>query len=105
MSSIASRTLARSTRTTLRQTRAPLCSSRLALQQSFWKQPLPQTSQQAIRAFSATMIPKSDAMAAPKAAQEFDKEIVDMAAYAHGYKVDSDLAVRYTTSLKAQYEC
>ena len=44
------------------------------------------------------MIPKSDAMAAPKAAQEFDKEIVDMAAYAHGYKVDSDLAASYTAS-------
>ena len=39
------------------------------------------------------MIPKSDAMAAPKAAQEFDTEIVDMAAYAHGYKVNSELAV------------
>ncbi|KAK5133147.1 ATP-binding cassette transporter CGR1 [Meristemomyces frigidus] len=39
------------------------------------------------------MVPKSDGMAAPKAPQEFDKEIVDMAAYAHKYKVDSDLAI------------
>lgn len=40
------------------------------------------------------MGPKSDAMAAPAPPQEFDQEIVDMAAYAHGYRVGSDLAVR-----------
>ncbi|KAK4569605.1 ATP-binding cassette transporter CGR1 [Recurvomyces mirabilis] len=39
------------------------------------------------------MIPKSDAMAAPAASQEFDKEIVDMASYATNYKVNSDLAI------------
>lgn len=39
------------------------------------------------------MIPKSDAMAAPASAREFDQEIVDMASYIHQYKVDSDLAV------------
>jgi len=39
------------------------------------------------------MIPKSDAMAAPAPAKEFDHEIVDMASYIHSYNVDSDLAV------------
>lgn len=41
------------------------------------------------------MIPKSDAMAAPASANEFDQEIVDMASYVHQYKVDSDLAVSF----------
>jgi len=44
------------------------------------------------------MLTKSDAMAAPKAPQEFDSEIVDMASYATNYKVTSDLAVRIRTS-------
>ncbi|OQO06922.1 2-methylcitrate dehydratase, mitochondrial [Cryoendolithus antarcticus] len=39
------------------------------------------------------MIPKSDAMATPKKAAEYDKEIVDMASYIHNYKIDSDLAI------------
>ncbi|KAK5115027.1 ATP-binding cassette transporter CGR1 [Meristemomyces frigidus] len=39
------------------------------------------------------MTSKSGAMAAPASAQEFDKEIVDMASYATNYKVDSDLAI------------
>lgn len=39
------------------------------------------------------MSPKSDAVAAPAPPKDFDKEIVDMAKYIHGYNVDSDLAV------------
>lgn len=41
------------------------------------------------------MIPKSDAVASPAPAKEFDNEIVDMASYIHNYKVDSDLAVSF----------
>ncbi|TKA64238.1 2-methylcitrate dehydratase, mitochondrial, partial [Friedmanniomyces simplex] len=92
MSSLAARTLARSTRTALRQTRAPLASSsRLAQRSSL--APRQQTPYQTVRAFSASMLTKSDAMAAPAAPQEFDKEIVDMASYATNYKVTSDLAI------------
>ncbi|KAJ9631807.1 ATP-binding cassette transporter CGR1 [Taxawa tesnikishii (nom. ined.)] len=39
------------------------------------------------------MISKSDAMAAPAPAKDFDNEIVDMANYIHNYKIDSDLAL------------
>ncbi|KAK4996218.1 ATP-binding cassette transporter CGR1, partial [Elasticomyces elasticus] len=42
--------------------------------------------------FSTTSIPKSDAMASPAPAKEYDHEIVDMASYIHNYKIDSDLA-------------
>lgn len=98
MSAIASRTLARTTRSA---SRAPLClSSRLARPSSLITssrsstQTLPSTvSNTAARSFMASHIPKSDAQAAPAPAQQYDNEIVDMAKYAHGYKVDSDLAV------------
>ncbi|GAB7356292.1 hypothetical protein MBLNU459_g7095t1 [Dothideomycetes sp. NU459] len=39
------------------------------------------------------MIPRSDAVAAPAPAKEFDSEIVDMASYIHNYKIDSELAL------------
>ncbi|KAL1304608.1 hypothetical protein AAFC00_003575 [Neodothiora populina] len=39
------------------------------------------------------MIPKSDAMAAPAPARDYDQEIVDMASYIHHYKIDSGLAI------------
>jgi len=96
MSTIASRTFARTTRSALRQSRAPLSSSRLAQQQLFRSsQSFPQaTSSQSVRTFSANMAVKSDAQAAPAPPQEFDKEIVDMADYATNYRVTSDLAVR-----------
>lgn len=52
------------------------------------------TQLRSIAPFSTTMIPRSDAMASPAPAKEFDNEIVDMASYIHNYKVDSELAVR-----------
>jgi len=39
------------------------------------------------------MNPRSDAVAAPASAKEFDQEIVDMASYIHNYRIDSDLAI------------
>ncbi|KAL1304607.1 hypothetical protein AAFC00_003575 [Neodothiora populina] len=54
----------------------------------------PVSTQLAGRAnFSTTMIPKSDAMAAPAPARDYDQEIVDMASYIHHYKIDSGLAI------------
>jgi 2-methylcitrate dehydratase len=94
MSSIVRQTFSRSCRNLRR--RAPLCASSARGAQQFSKAPFLQQRlpiAQPTRAFSATMIPKSDAAAAPAAPQEFDKEIVDMADYASNYKVDSDLAV------------
>ncbi|EMC94588.1 hypothetical protein BAUCODRAFT_35814 [Baudoinia panamericana UAMH 10762] len=93
MSSLATRTLARSTRSALRQSRAPLCNSSYTAQRSLRPQSFQQIPRQTTRAFSAAMNPKSDAMAAPAAPQEFDKEIVEMAKYAHSYNVDSELAI------------
>ena len=91
MSSIARQTFARTARS-VNRSRAPLCSSsRIAGQQSFRPHFLQQP--QTVRAFSATMIPKSDAVASPAPKAEFDKEIVDMADYATNYKVTSELAV------------
>ncbi|KAK1056386.1 ATP-binding cassette transporter CGR1 [Friedmanniomyces endolithicus] len=92
MSSLAARSFARSTRTAARQIKAPLASSSQLPRRAAFT-PLRQTPYQTARAFSATMLTKSDAMAAPKAPQEFDKEIVDMASYATNYKVTSDLAI------------
>ncbi|KAK3073384.1 ATP-binding cassette transporter CGR1 [Teratosphaeriaceae sp. CCFEE 6253] len=92
MSSLAARSFARSTRSALRQSRAPLNSSfRAAQKQSF--APFTYAQRQATRAFATTMSTKSDAMAAPAGPQEFDHEIVDMASYASNYKVTSDLAI------------
>ncbi|KAK5004440.1 hypothetical protein LTR28_008915 [Elasticomyces elasticus] len=48
--------------------------------------------------FSTTSIPKSDAMASPAPAKEYDHEIVDMASYIHNYKIDSDLALALYSS-------
>ncbi|WPG97564.1 2-methylcitrate dehydratase, mitochondrial [Acrodontium crateriforme] len=90
MSSIASRTLARSARTLQRSSirTAPLCaSSRIA------QQPLRSSFlQTAVRTFASTMAAKSGAPVKPSTAP-FDKEIVDMADYIHNYKIDSDLAI------------
>lgn len=93
MSSLAARSLARNV---VRQSRAPLCSSARLSQKSsaFAQRTLQQAQRNTPRAFSTTMIPKSDAMAVPAPPAEFDKEIVDMARYASNYKVDSELAVR-----------
>jgi 2-methylcitrate dehydratase len=95
---ISGRSLCRATRSACRSTtnntaaRAPL---RLA-QQSFKAQAsFPSYQHTPIRAFSATMIPKSDASASPAPKAEFDKEIVDMASYIHNYDVKSDLAVSF----------
>ncbi|GAB7361842.1 hypothetical protein MBLNU230_g1883t1 [Neophaeotheca triangularis] len=91
MSSL-SRSLLRNTSRGLRQSRAPLCSSTRLSQQSLRTQAL-SFQRHSARPFSATMIPKSDAMAAPADAKEFDKPIVDMASYIHNYKIDSELAL------------
>merc|ERR1712000_280457 len=103
MSALASRTLARRSTTSshaFRQssTKAPLClSSRVAHHpqgQTFASRTTtPSTLRQGARAFMASHTPQSGAAAAPKASQEFDPEIVDMAKYAYNYKVDSDLAI------------
>merc|ERR1712072_1044686 len=103
MSALASRTLARRSTTSshaFRQssTKAPLClSSRVTHHpqgQTFASRTTtPSTLRQGARAFMASHTPQSGAAAAPKAPQEFDPEIVDMAKYAYNYKVDSDLAI------------
>lgn len=94
MSAIASRTLL--ARTAARSLKAPLVASSssrvVAASQQHRSHTLFTSNKPTTRAFSATMVAKSGGPA-PKKPAEFDKELVDMAAYAHGYKVDSDLAV------------
>jgi len=93
MSSIVRRTLVCSARSLRSSTQASLCTSALLAQRPVRRPMVSCLAQQSARAFSASMIPKSDAHAAPAPPQEFDKEIVDMADYASNYKINSDLAI------------
>jgi len=93
MSSIVRRTLVCSARSLRSSTQASLCTSALLAQRPVRRPIVSRLAQQSARAFSASMIPKSDAHAAPAPPQEFDKEIVDMADYASNYKINSDLAI------------
>ncbi|KJX97794.1 2-methylcitrate dehydratase like protein [Zymoseptoria brevis] len=92
MSSLAARSLLRTTRGLSRST-APLCSSSRLLQQSVKSQSTTRFSQlHSARAFSTTMATRSGAPI-PAGKAEYDQEIKDMADYIHNYKIDSDLAV------------
>jgi len=99
MSSIVRRTLVCSARSLRSSTQASLCTSALLAQRPVRRPMVSCLAQQSARAFSASMIPKSDAHAAPAPPQEFDKEIVDMADYASNYKINSDLAVGRDSSI------
>ncbi|KXL42495.1 hypothetical protein M433DRAFT_59321 [Acidomyces richmondensis BFW] len=93
MSSIARRTLVCSARSFRSTPRASICTSALLVQRPIQRQSVSCKVQQSVRTFSASMVPKSGAHAAPAPPQEFDKEIVDMADYVSNYKIDSDLAI------------
>lgn len=95
MSSIARRTLVCSARSFRSTPRASICTSALLVQRPIQRQSVSCKVQQSVRTFSASMVPKSGAHAAPAPPQEFDKEIVDMADYVSNYKIDSDLAVGF----------